>query len=100
MEIRQKLKTVENKIIQWTASNALRYKKKNNGLLCLIWASFRHYIQIIDVFTRKNPIYPIHLTSYVYICPPVISDAVEEAIAVMHHGSHSPHNRSVAHQTG
>lgn len=34
------------------------------------------------------------------VCPPVISDAVEKAIAVVHHGSHGPQNCGVAHQTG
>lgn len=31
---------------------------------------------------------------------PVISDTVEEAIAVVHHGSHRPQDCGVAHQTG
>lgn len=38
--------------------------------------------------------------TFFLFCPPVISDAVEEAIARMHHGSHSPQNCSVAHQAG
>lgn len=31
---------------------------------------------------------------------PVVSDAVEEAVAVGHHGSHGPQDGGVAHQTG
>lgn len=34
------------------------------------------------------------------MCSPVIPDAVKEAVAMVHHGSHSPQNCSVAHQTG
>lgn len=33
-------------------------------------------------------------------CPPVVSDAVEKAITMVHHGSHGPQNCGVAHQTG
>lgn len=36
----------------------------------------------------------------VNVCLPVISDAVEKSIAMVHHGSHSPENCGVAHQTG
>lgn len=32
--------------------------------------------------------------------PPVISDAVEEAVAVVHHGSDGAEDGGVAHQTG
>lgn len=34
------------------------------------------------------------------VCPPIISDAVEKPIALMHHGSHGTQNSGVAHQTG
>lgn len=34
------------------------------------------------------------------VCPPIISDAVEKAIALMHHGSPNPQNSGVARQTG
>lgn len=32
--------------------------------------------------------------------PPVVSDAVKEAVALMHHGSHGAQDGGVAHQTG
>lgn len=33
-------------------------------------------------------------------CPPVVSDAVEEAVAVVHHGSDGADDGGVAHQAG
>lgn len=34
------------------------------------------------------------------VCPPVVSDAVEEAVSVVNHRCHGTQNCGVAHQTG
>ena len=35
-----------------------------------------------------------------HVVSPVVSYLVEEAVALVHHGSDSPHDRGVAHQAG